>query len=105
MKISSKKLLTDLTSAQTAMTLVTTVTVVMVMTVDRNRPVCRTLQQLVLAKGYNTESVGHGSVLCRPLFLEFFFMVFWGGSSRTSLPFIVGELSGDRSVAVGISDR
>ena len=51
----------------TVVTLVTTVTVVTVGTVDRNKIICKTLQQFESAIGITLDSVGHGSVPSRPL--------------------------------------
>ena len=58
----------------TTVTVVTVLTVVTVKTVNRNKRVCEALHQFVSAIGIIKDSVGHGSVPCRPLF--FFFGVF-----------------------------
>ena len=52
---------------QIVLILVTIVTVVTVVTVERNKQVCNNLQLFLSSIGMIQDSVGHGSVRCRPL--------------------------------------
>ena len=59
---------------------VTVVRVVTVLTVDRNKHICKSLNRFVLAKGVTKHLVGHGSAPCRLLFHRFyllFIVIFW----------------------------